>query len=195
MVDEEIIRTIKVPQGITIDANEHQIIVKTDNEEYKKEFKSHRIRIEKNGNSIIIIGKPANKQTSALLNTIIAHIENIVYGLKFGFKYEMKISYSHFPMTAEQKGNKIFIKNFIGEKHPREAQIVGNTKVEIKGQDLTITGKHIEEVSQTSANIILATKVKRKDIRRFTDGIYLVKKGNIQDIPEDFNFQVIKGRE
>jgi large subunit ribosomal protein L6 len=195
MVEEEIIKTLKVPEGITITAEGHNITVKTNNSEIKKEFKSHRLKLEQKDNSIIIIGKPSNKQTSALLNTVIAHIKNIVFGLKFGFKYEMKISYSHFPMTVSVVGKKIEIKNFLGEKHPRKANIVGETKVEIKGQDLTLTGNKIEEVSQTAANISLATKVKKKDIRRFNDGIYLAKKGTIEEIPEDFNFQIIKGRE
>ena len=195
MVEEEIIKTLKVPEEITISAQGHKVTVKTEKGEITKNFESHRLRLEKNGNSIIIIGKPSNKQTSALLNTVISHIENLVYGLKFGYKYEMKISYSHFPMTAELKNNIVFIKNFIGEKHPREAKVVGQTKIEIKGQDITITGNNLEEVSQTSANIRLATKVQKKDIRRFTDGIYLVKKGNIEEIPEDFHFQVIQGRE
>ncbi|MDD3083898.1 MAG: 50S ribosomal protein L6 [Candidatus ainarchaeum sp.] len=195
MVEIEMIKTLKVPEGITITAEGHAVIVRTEKGEIKREFKSHRLKLEQNKNSIIIIGNPVNKQTSALLNTVISHIENMVYGLKFGYKYEMKMCYSHFPMTAEVSEKTIFIKNFLGEKHPRQAEIVGETKVEIKGQDIKITGNKIDEVSQTTANITQATKVKKKDIRRFTDGIYMVKKGNIEEIPEDFKFQVIRGRE
>lgn len=195
MVEEEIIKTIKIPEGLTINTEGHNITIKNENAELKKEFKSHRLNLEQKENSIIIIGKPANKQTSALLNTVIAHIKNMVYGIKFGYKYDMKISYSHFPMTAEVKEKQIFIKNFLGEKHPRQAKIVGEVEVKIKGQDIEILGKDITEVSQTAANISLATKVKKKDIRRFNDGIYLAKKGNIEEIPEDFKFQIIRGRE
>lgn len=194
-MDKEVITTIKVPNGIETMVDAHHITIKTDKGEQKREFKSHRIVFEKKGNDIVIIGSPVNKQTRALMNTFIAHIQNMVIGMTFGYKYDLKITYSHFPMTAEIKNDVVYIKNFLGEKFPREARIVGATKVEIKGQDITVTGFNKEEVGQTATNIEQAAKVRGRDIRRFTDGVYLEKKGNIEEVPEDFGLQKIRGRE
>jgi large subunit ribosomal protein L6 len=195
MTEKEIIQTIIIPEEINVELDKHEVTIKTDKGEQKRNFKSHSLKFEKNGNNIVVIGSPVNKSTRALLNTVVAHIKNMIKGLKYGFKYDLQISYSHFPMTAEVVDKELVIKNFLGEKFPRRAKIVGNTEVKIKGQDVVVTGHHIEEVGQTAANIEQVTKVKGKDIRRFTDGIYLVKKGTIDEINEDFGLQIIRGRE
>jgi large subunit ribosomal protein L6 len=88
----------------------------------------------------------------------------------------MKIVYAHFPMTVKVKGNLINIDNFLGERSPRVAKIMGDVKVSVKGEDVTITGINKEDVGQTMANIEQATKIKRRDPRVFQDGIYLVDK-------------------
>ena len=195
MTENEIIQTIKIPVGIEAKVDGHKISIKTKNGEITRDFKSHRLNFEQKDNSIVVVGTPINKSTRALLNTVVAHIKNMVRGLEFGFKYEMQITYSHFPMTAEVKDDKFMIKNFLGEKFPRTAKIVDGAKVEIKGQNVTISGHDLEKISQTAANIELATRVKGKDIRRFTDGIYITNKGTIEEIPQDFDLQIIRGRE
>ena len=88
----------------------------------------------------------------------------------------MKIVYAHFPMTVKVKGNIVTIDNFLGERSPRVAKIIGDAKVSVKGEDVTITGINKEEVGQTMANIEQATKIKGRDPRIFQDGIYLVDK-------------------
>ena len=112
-----------------------------------------------------------------MVGTIAAHIKNMIKGVTEGFEYKLKVHYTHFPVTVSVEGDKVLIKNFLGEKHPRIAKIVGNAKVDVKGQDITITGIDIEEVSQTAANLVLKTNVGRRDIRVFNDGIFLVSKG------------------
>ena len=194
MVEKEIAMTIKLPKGVEVNAEGHVVTIKANGEEHVREFKSHRLNIEQKNDSLILVGSPVNKQTRALLMTVIAHIKNMITGLKLGYKYDMKITYSHFPMTAEVKDKLVQVNNFLGEKHPRSAKIVGNSVVEIKGQDISISGKKIEEVSQTAANVELATKVKGKDIRRYTDGIFVVKKGHIEDGAE-LEIEIIRGRE
>jgi len=90
----------------------------------------------------------------------------------------MKIVYAHFPMTvkATQSQNKVIIENFLGERYPRTAKIIGHSQVEIQGDEVIITGINKEEVGQTMANIEQATKIKGRDPRVFQDGIYLVAK-------------------
>ncbi|MEM3552572.1 MAG: 50S ribosomal protein L6, partial [Candidatus Bathyarchaeia archaeon] len=58
----------------------------------------------------------------------------------------------------------------------RIARIVGNVKVEVKGDDIIVQGLNLKEVSQTASNIQQATKIKKKDPRVFLDGIYIYEK-------------------
>jgi large subunit ribosomal protein L6 len=65
------------------------------------------------------------------------------------------------------------IENFIGERNPRKAKIMGDSKIIIKGDDIIVQGINLEDVSQTAANIQNATKIRNKDPRVFLDGIYV----------------------
>jgi len=79
-------------------------------------------------------------------------------------------------MTIKIERKKIVIQNFVGERADREASIMGNAKVSIKGEDITVEGIDIEEVAQTAANIQQACKIRNKDLRKFMDGIYVYDK-------------------
>ncbi len=116
------------------------------------------------------------KREKALIGTMAAHLRNMITGVMEGFSYEMKIVYSHFPVKASAKGEEFVIENFLGEKFPRRARIVGGTKVEVSGDQVLLTGPDIEAVSQTAANIEQATRIRGFDPRVFQDGIYITKK-------------------
>jgi large subunit ribosomal protein L6 len=88
----------------------------------------------------------------------------------------MKIVYAHFPMTVKAVGDKVTIENFLGERYPRTAKIVGSAKVQVKGEEVVITGINKEDVGQTMANLEQATKIKGRDPRVFQDGIYFVSR-------------------
>lgn len=116
------------------------------------------------------------RPVKALIKTLAAHIRNMIVGVTKGFTYRLKIVYSHFPVSIRVKDGLIYIENFIGERSPRVAKIVGDVKVEVEKDDILVKGIDIEAVGQTAANIEQATKVKRKDPRVFLDGIYIYAK-------------------
>ncbi len=116
-------------------------------------------------------------------------------GLLYGYKYKLKIVYSHFPITTSADKSKILVKNFLGEKFPRIVKIMGDTKVESKGQDITVTGINLEDVSQTASNFEQQVRIRDKDIRRYQDGIYLTEKGNMTEKPAGKIIEIIRGRE
>ena len=88
----------------------------------------------------------------------------------------MKIVFSHFPITVKIQGKNFTIANFTGERNPRTAKIMGDTKVTVNGDDVIIQGINLEDVSQTAANIQNSTKIRSKDPRVFLDGIYVYEK-------------------
>ena len=49
-------------------------------------------------------------------------------------------------------------------------------EVKVVGDEIIVTGLNKELVGQTAANIELATRVKKRDIRIFQDGIWIIKK-------------------
>ena len=89
----------------------------------------------------------------------------------------MKIVYSHFPMRVNVKDRNVVIENFLGERHPRFADIRGDTEVSVKGDTVTLKGINKEDVSQTAANIEKAAVIRGYDPRVFQDGIYITFKG------------------
>jgi large subunit ribosomal protein L6 len=188
-------KTLKFPEKIQATLGKNNSVTITGPKgSLTKEFKTHRVKIEVKGNKIILEGKPKNKQTDVFVETIISHIKNMAEGVLLGYKYELKVMYSHFPMSMQVEKEFVSIKNFLGEKYPRKSRIIGETKVEVKGQDIIIKGINKEEVGQTASNLELKTKVKNKDIRRYQDGIYLVQKGNMEK-SEGKIVEVIRGRE
>ncbi|MDD3159696.1 MAG: 50S ribosomal protein L6 [Candidatus ainarchaeum sp.] len=196
MEKEKIIYTVKIPQGVTIKLDkDNTVTLSSSKGQIMRCFKHYRAELKQKDNSIIVQGKPNDRKTIDIVRTIVSHLKNMSEGLLFGYKYDLQIVYSHFPMTAEVNGKKVIVKNFLGEKFARESKIVGDTKVVIKGHDVSVSGYNLEEVSQTSTNIELATKVRGRDIRRFQDGIYLASKGNIDAKPEKFVVEVIRGIE
>src|SRR5207302_746677 len=116
------------------------------------------------------------RREGGLVGTFAAHLRNMIVGVTEGYAYEMKIVYSHFPVKATVKGPEFVIENFLVEKFPRKTRIVGETKVEVKGDQVLLSGPDVEAVGQTAANIELATRIRGFDPRIFQDGIYITKK-------------------
>jgi len=100
----------------------------------------------------------------------------MINGVQKKFTYELKIAASHFPMTVKVEGNKALIKNFLGEKKNREAEILPGVEIEVGKKEIILKSCDIELAGQTAANIEKATQVKNKDRRKFQDGIFLTKK-------------------
>ncbi len=174
-------RTVAIPEGVEVSVEGDSVTgytvkAKGPLGENSKFLKFRGVYIEKTDGSIRVYTNTPKKKYKAMVGTFAGHIENLITGVKDGFEYQLKIVYAHFPIKVRVEGNEVIIENFLGEKHPRRAKIVGRAQVEIKGQDVFIRGIDIEECGQTAANLEQATKIKRRDPRVFQDGIYIVKK-------------------
>lgn len=165
----EVKEMIAIPNGVTVDINNGTITVKGAKGSVTKNFPK-TLRIEQNGNSILIT---STEKDSALVGTYKSLIQSMFKGVNEGYVKKLKALYAHFPMSFEVKGKEMLIKNFLGEKSSRKCKIIGdNTKVEIKGVQITISGPDIEAIGQTVANLKIALKIKEKDPRVFQDGVY-----------------------
>ncbi|MBN2478194.1 50S ribosomal protein L6 [Candidatus Micrarchaeota archaeon] len=161
---------IEIPEGVTaVLESESAVKISGKNGELKRDF-GLGVKLSVEGRKVSISTKK-----KPMLNTVRAHLLNMSKGVVDGFERKMKICYAHFPMNVKVQGNHLVIGNFIGEKAPRKAKIASGVKIDVKGQDLTISGPDKEAVGQTVSSITAATKIKKKDSRIFQDGIYPVK--------------------
>lgn len=166
--------SVDIPEGVEVEINGMKVKVKGPKGELERDFSHARgVIIRKEDSKVIVESFFANARKRALVGTIAAHIRNMITGVTKGFRYKLKIIYSHFPVNVQVKGDKVIISNFLGEKAPRIARIMPGVTVKIQGQDVIVEGIDIEKVAQTAANLELATKVKDKDRRKFVDGIYI----------------------
>ena len=148
-------------------------------EEFSKSgFRCEKIPVdvEINDRKLTLKALGTRKRDYSILHTARSLINNILEGLEKGYTIKMKVVYAHFPITVKVQGKTISIENFQGERAPRTTTIVGNTKVNPKGEDVVLTGEVWTDITQTAANIALKTKVKNKDHRVFLDGIYIYEK-------------------
>lgn len=175
---QEYVEEIEVPEGVEVRIEgSSRISVKGRLGQVTKDLSHANVRLEVASNKILVKLVGRGRKADALLGTIKSIIKNMIIGVTQGFTYKMKIIASHFPITVRVQGDTVYIENFIGERSPRIAKIVGEgTRVEVRGEDVIIKGVDKEAVGQTAANIEQATKVKRKDPRKFLDGIYVYEK-------------------
>lgn len=174
MSTNEYISTLEIPEGISVTLEERTISVKGKLGTIKKDFTKLPAFLTIENNSVKIEPYGTRRKDFAISKTAQSIINNMIKGVQNGYKYKMKIVFAHFPITVKVKDGKVHVENFFGERKARISKIVGDsTKVSIEGEDLVITGPHLEHVSQTAANIELSTRVKNKDQRVFLDGVYV----------------------
>jgi len=173
---KEIARTIEIPEGVSVSLSQDVFTAKGPMGTVERKFWYPGIRIEVREGEIVVDAESSRKEQKAMVGTFASHIKNLIIGVSEGFECKMSIVYAHFPMQVKVDGKTLIIGNFLGEKKPRIAKILGETKVKVSGNEVTVTGVNKEDVGQTAANIEQKTKIKRFDPRIFQDGIYIVQK-------------------
>ncbi|HJX49965.1 MAG TPA: 50S ribosomal protein L6 [Candidatus Nanoarchaeia archaeon] len=173
---KEIIREIKIPEGVEATLKGSSLTVKGPEGENKRTFDTRKLIFELKDKKIVIGDKKATKKEKKRINTIASHIENMLVGVQEKFEYILKVVYSHFPITVEIKGNEAIIKNFLGEKIARKAKIPEGAEVKVNKEIINIKSVNKEIAGQAAANLERATIIRKRDRRIFQDGIYLITK-------------------
>ena len=169
-------RSADLPEGVKATLEGRTLIVKGKLGETRKQFERINVNITLEGNRVVVVPFSTKKKDNVVVNTVLRLIHNMAIGVSKGYTYRLKVVYAHFPISVKTKADSVLVENFVGERSPRVAQIVGGCKVTAEGDDVIVKGVSLEDVSQTAANIELATKIKRKDQRIFLDGVYTYQK-------------------
>lgn len=168
---------VKIPDGVTVQVDNSRVSVRGPKGVIVRDFSyAEKVKVFVEGDEVIVATSFARRRDVAQVYSISAHIRNMILGVTKGFRYWLRIIYSHFPISVKVDGDKVLIENFIGERSPRVAKIVGSAKVKIQKNDIIVEGIDLEEVSQTAANIEQAVRIRGLDRRVFADGIYIYKK-------------------
>jgi large subunit ribosomal protein L6 len=169
----EAVEWVEIPDRVEVSVDGRSVTVEGEKGTLMRDFSHAPVSIQLDGDKVKVQTSWPRKREAALVGTVKSHIQNMITGVRKGFTYKLKIVFSHFPISIKVREKTVAIENFTGERSPRIARIMGNTKVTIKGDDVVVQGIDIEDVSQTAANVQRATKVKNKDPRVFLDGIYV----------------------
>lgn len=171
-------KELEIPEEVEVKKEGSSLVLNGEKGELEKEVNHPRVDISVGDGKVIFNTAKENRKSKRILNSLVSRVKNMIKGVEQEFTYEMKVCYSHFPISVDTTENKVLIKNFIGEDVPREAKILEGVEVKVDDQDLKVSGMDLDNVSQTAANIEQATRITGKDERIFQDGIYITKKDN-----------------
>ncbi|MGC8816572.1 MAG: 50S ribosomal protein L6 [Candidatus Hadarchaeum sp.] len=167
---------IEVPDGVEAKVEGKRVEVSGKKGKLSREFDLPGLGIKADGRVITLEIASPRRRNRAALGAVRAHLLNMIKGVTEGFVYKLRTVYSHFPITVKVEGKRVMIHNFLGERSPRVAEIVGDVAVEVKGDEIIVSGINKEEVGQTAFNIEQATSVKYRDRRIFQDGCYIAER-------------------
>ncbi|KUO93220.1 MAG: 50S ribosomal protein L6 [Thermocladium sp.] len=154
---------VKVPSGVTVTIANNKVTVKGPMGSLERDFSSLPIIIEKENNDISIYTFFADRKTKALVGTVAGHINNMILGVTRGWRYKLKVVFSHFPMNIKVQGKQLVIENFLGRKSKIIIPIPDGVKVQATKDDIIVEGIDKETVSHFAANVEMATTLRGKD--------------------------------
>ena len=173
---KELFVEIEIPEGVEVSLEGDELTIKGTEGENKRAFNLGRLDFKIKDKKIILGNKVSTKTEKKMMNTIAAHVKNMIKGVQEKFEYKLKICFGHFPFTVKQEGNKVIIKNFLGEKINRELKVPEGAELDIGKEIITVKSVNREIAGQAAANFEAATKIKGRDIRIFQDGVYIINK-------------------
>jgi large subunit ribosomal protein L6 len=134
---------LKLPKGVTVKYEGGTLIFRGKEGEVVRRPELGRIKMSV-GESISLTLDAPRRRELAVFNTIVSELKSAMEGAMNGFEYRLKIVYAHFPIKVQVKGNTVVIENFLGERYPRYAAIVGSTKVTVSGDIVTVRSADLE---------------------------------------------------
>eukprot|EP01092_Planopodium_desertum_P003535 TRINITY_DN1646_c0_g2_i1.p1 TRINITY_DN1646_c0_g2~~TRINITY_DN1646_c0_g2_i1.p1 ORF type:complete len:214 (-),score=53.97 TRINITY_DN1646_c0_g2_i1:49-636(-) len=177
--------SIPIPAGIKVSVSKRRVKITGPRGTLAREFKhlqlDMRIIGAKGKERIRVDMWFGSRKEKAAVRTVCSHIKNMFTGVTTGFQYKLRFAYAHFPTAVAITNNNtlIEIRNFLGEKIVRRIHMLPGCKVdrnEAVKDEIVVTGNDIERVSQSAAAIHQSCLVKKKDIRKFLDGVYVSEK-------------------
>ena len=122
--------SLTVPEKVTALIQGTFVTIKGPKGQIQKKLSRPTIIIIAEGNEILLkttLAKPSKKE-KMYINTLHAHLNNMIKGVQKHYRAQLKVCSGHFPITVAVEGTNLVIKNFLGEKSPRKAAIMKDVK-------------------------------------------------------------------
>ncbi len=165
--------TVELPEDVDAEYQDGVLTLSRNGTEVEKTLDHARVQVEVEDGEVVISTEADKRNVTSIVHTFKSHTQNMVEGLENPHEYKLKAVYAHFPMTVKQQGDKVVVENFMGERKPREADIMDNANVQIDGDEITVTSPSKDAASQTAARIEQLSNKGNRDPRTFQDGIYI----------------------
>ena len=177
---------IEIPEGVTVTKSGRSVTVKGPRGTLHKDLSHMQLefRVDNNKKTFSVIRWFGAKPDTACINTALSTVRNMVTGVTKGYKFKLRFAYAHFPIGVTVEGQRVEVRNFLGEKRVRYLELPAGVKAsrtdnaKVK-DELVIEGNDLAEVSQEAAKLHQQCLVKNKDIRKFLDGIFVQARGNV----------------
>ncbi len=169
-------KELNLPKSVTAIANGNILTIKGPKGEAKRLFNDDTIKVKIEDSKITFISRKDQKINRKMIGSLVAHTKNMIKGSLENHVYTLKICSGHFPMNVAITGNKLVVKNFLGEKVPRELSLKAGAEVKVNGDHVTVSSASKEIAGQISADIEQLTRRPGFDTRVFQDGIYIINK-------------------
>jgi len=173
---ENVKEIVNLPEGVTATVDTGLLTLTGPKGSTSKKLLHPRVVVSVSEEGVEFLAEKFGKNEKKLIKTFVAHVNNLIKGVTEGHEYKLKICSGHFPMNVSIKGNKLEVKNFIGESVPRTLTFKEGVDVKINGDIIDVKGINKELVSQAAASIEQLTRRPKFDKRIFQDGIYLINK-------------------
>lgn len=170
---------VEIPKNVEVQIDRGLIKIKGSKGNLERRFLDPSITIEKKDNFVVFSTKKMTRKEKRIMNTFIAHLNNMFKGVTGGFQYKLKVCSGHFPISVIIKGNVVEISNFLGEKIPRRTYVLDGVTVKIDGDIVLVDSIDLEKAGTTAARIEQATRITNRDRRVFQDGIYIIQKPGV----------------
>ncbi|CAL8239539.1 unnamed protein product [Gadus morhua 'NCC'] len=180
-------QTVDIPDNVEIKLKGRTVIVNGPRGTLRRNFNHINLELSLLGkkNKKLRVDKWwGNRKELATVRTSCSHVQDMVKGVTMGFRYKMRSVYAHFPINVviQEGGALVEIRNFLGEKYIRRVRMragVGCALSTAQKDELVLEGNDVELVSNSATTIQQATTFKKKDIRKFLDGIYVSEKTTV----------------
>ena len=173
---EDLRLQVALVKGITAVVAGYSLTVKGPKGEVIKTFINPKIKISVENEKVVLFSPQATKREKTVMRSFESHIKNMVEGVQEPHIYKLKICSSHFPMNVSVTGNKLVVKNLLGEKVPRTLEFSKSAKVTIEGEIIHVESTDKEIAGQVAAAIEQLTRRPGYDSRVFQDGIWMISK-------------------
>lgn len=167
---------IELPDGVTASFALGELTITGPKGAVTRRLQSKDTIVAVDGSRITLTTRKATKRFKREAHTFRSHVQNMIRGSTEGHTYTLKIASSHFPITVQQQGEKIVVKNFVGEKKARELAIPEGVSVKVSGDTVEVTGTDIVRAGNFAGALEKLCARPSFDNRIFQDGIYIVEK-------------------